>query len=120
MKKLETVKTKAKTVWEKYGKGIVIGVSAGTVGYIAGKYGYSKEIREMIKNLKTFDLSDKGLTIFNDINNAMNGSNYAAVPNGGCKQTLADTMKTMYDHFEINGISPETEITGAVFFIDKK
>ena len=120
MKKLEELKTKAKTVWKEHGTEIIVGVSAVTVGIVIGRYGYCKEIRKAVNNLKTFGPDDNGLSIFKNINKALEGSNYAAIPCGGRKQTLTGVMESMYKHFDFNGISPESEITGAVFFIDAK
>ena len=122
MKKLENVKSKAKTVWEKYGAGVVIGVSAATVGYAVGKYGYSKEIREAVKNLKMArpDFNSKGANIFDDINYAFNGATFMYSSIGGEKRTLADATEDLYKYFDANGISLESEINGVFVLMDRK
>ena len=120
MKKLDNVKSKIKTVWKEHGTEIVVGVSAVTVGIVIGRYGYCKEIRKVVKNLKTFGPDNDGLSIFKNINTALEGSNYAAVPCGGRNQTLADTFTTLYKHFETEGIDLESKITGAVLFVNRE
>lgn len=121
MKTMTEVKDKTKTIWKEHKKEIVAGIAVAVItGVTVNRINHDDAYR-FVKTLKMFEPDkDSGSSIFDDFAKAMNGCNYANVYGEGTGVTVEDLCKQLYNGNPAKGIGLDTEVTGAIVFLNKQ